>query len=162
MRPAPCILSSLADNRQRSFDSGDFLRFVVYANYGTGVVRPNRLDIEDRRAMEPCNETTDRITVKVKIKVIGSVVKCVLSIHFSRFARGDFLCCKVISKPSVVAPCQAVFKGCVRYTDNNMRCILLPDEHPTIRANLFKLTKTVIDFLTGWPKFQIICLVIQS
>ena len=40
MRPAPCIL---ADNRQRSFDSGDFLCFVVYANKGAGIIRPNRL-----------------------------------------------------------------------------------------------------------------------
>ena len=42
MCPAPCVFS-LADNRQRSFDSGDFLCFVVYANKGAGIIRPNRL-----------------------------------------------------------------------------------------------------------------------
>ncbi len=42
MPPAPCVLS-LADNCQRSFDSGDFLCFVVSTNKGAGVLCPNWL-----------------------------------------------------------------------------------------------------------------------
>ena len=77
LRPAPCILFSLADNRQRSFGSGDFLCFEVHTNKGISVVRQNRLDIEAIVAAKLCSESISGITVPAKEKTsgFGSVIK---------------------------------------------------------------------------------------